>query len=193
MSQDEAIPMLNVPNLLSLLRIFLVPVLILLFLLPHDSAAFWATVIFLVAAMTDWFDGYLARRLNQSSPFGAFIDPVADKLIVVVALILILFKNPQWLILLPIIVIVGREITVSALREWMAELGARNVVKVSNMGKWKTTFQMIAIACLIFNDSLFGLPVFELGLVLLYVAAILTLWSMLIYLRAAWPMLMDKG
>lgn len=185
--------MLNLPNLLSLLRIFLIPVLIILFLLSHDNAAFWATVVFVVAAVTDWLDGYLARRLNQSSAFGGFIDPVADKLIVVVALMLILFKHPQWLILLPIIVIVGREITVSALREWMAELGARNVVKVSSMGKWKTTFQMIAIACLIYSNSLFGLPVFELGLFLLYVAAILTLWSMLIYLKAAWPMLMDKG
>lgn len=185
--------MLNLPNILSLLRIFLIPVLVILFLLPHESATVWATVVFVIAAVTDWMDGYLARKWNQTSPFGAFIDPVADKLIVVVALIMILFKSPTWIILIPVILIISRELIVSALREWMAELNARNLVKVSNMGKWKTTFQMIAIGCLIFYKPLLGLPIFEIGVALLYVAAWLTLLSMFHYLQAAWPLLRDKG
>ncbi|MCX4188099.1 CDP-diacylglycerol--glycerol-3-phosphate 3-phosphatidyltransferase [Methylophaga sp. OBS4] len=185
--------MLNLPNILSLLRILLIPVLIVLYFLPFDSAPIWAAIVFAVAAVTDWLDGYLARLWDQASPFGAFIDPVADKLIVVVALLLILFKTATWYILIPVVLIVSRELTVSALREWMAELGQRNVVKVSNMAKWKTTFQMIAIGCLIFYKPLFGLPIFEIGLVLLYVAAWLTLSSMFNYLQAAWPMLRNKG
>ncbi len=185
--------MLNIPNLLSLLRVLLIPVLVALYFLPHASAPIWATVIFVLAAITDWLDGYLARKWQQTSPFGAFIDPVADKLIVVVALLLILYKSPVWIILLPVIVIVFREITISALREWMAEIGARNVVKVSSMGKWKTTFQMVAIGCLIFYKPLFGLPIFEIGVVLLYIAALLTLVSMITYLKAAVPVLMDKA
>lgn len=185
--------MLNIPNLLSLLRILLIPVLIVFYFIPHSSATVWATAIFVFAGITDWLDGYLARRLDLMSSFGAFIDPVADKLIVVVALLLILYKSPTWIILLPVIVIVFRELLISALREWMAELGARNLVKVSSMGKWKTTFQMIAIGCLIFYKPLLGIPVFEIGVVLLYVAALLTLISMIIYLKAALPLLMDKA
>ncbi|WP_438971333.1 CDP-diacylglycerol--glycerol-3-phosphate 3-phosphatidyltransferase [Methylophaga sp.] len=185
--------MLNLPNILSLLRIFLIPVLVILFFLPNESATVWATLVFVIAAVTDWLDGYLARKLDQTSSFGAFIDPVADKLIVVVALIMIVYKTPTWFILIPVILIISRELIVSALREWMAELNARNVVKVSSLGKWKTTFQMIAIGCLIFYNSLFGLPIFEIGIVLLYVAAWLTLLSMFNYLQAAWPMLRDKG
>lgn len=185
--------MFNLPNILSLLRILLIPVLVVLYFLPQPSAPEWAAAVFVIAAVTDWFDGYLARRWNQTSPFGAFIDPVADKLIVVVALIMILFKSNDWYILIPVILIISRELTVSALREWMAELGQRNVVKVSQMGKWKTTFQMIAISCLIFYKPLFGLPVFEIGVALLYVAAWLTLLSMYNYLQAAWPMLKNKG
>jgi CDP-diacylglycerol--glycerol-3-phosphate 3-phosphatidyltransferase len=185
--------MLNLPNVLSLLRVFLIPVLVVLFFLPIESAALWATVVFVVAAVTDWLDGYLARKWNQTSAFGAFIDPVADKLIVVVALIMVLFKSPVWYVLIPVILIIARELTVSALREWMAELGQRNLVKVSQMGKWKTTFQMIAISCLIFYKPLFGLPIFEIGVGLLYVAAWLTLLSMYNYLQAAWPMLQNKG
>ena len=185
--------MLNLPNLLSLLRVLLIPVLVVLYFLPSPYAPLWATIIFVLAGITDWLDGYLARRMNLTSPFGAFIDPVADKLIVVVALLLILFKSPVWFILIPVIVIVFREITISALREWMAEIGARHVVQVSSVGKWKTTFQMIAIGCLIFYKPLFGLPVFEIGVVLLYVAALLTLTSMITYLKAALPVLVDKG
>jgi len=185
--------MLNLPNLLSLLRVLLIPVLVVLYFLPSPYAPLWATIIFVLAGITDWLDGYLARRMNLTSPFGAFIDPVADKLIVVVALLLILFKSPVWFILLPVIVIVFREITISALREWMAEIGARHVVQVSSVGKWKTTFQMVAIGCLIFYKPLFGLPVFEIGVGLLYIAALLTLTSMISYLKAALPVLVDKG
>ncbi|MCB2427008.1 CDP-diacylglycerol--glycerol-3-phosphate 3-phosphatidyltransferase [Methylophaga pinxianii] len=185
--------MLNLPNLLSLLRVLLIPVLVILYFMPNPSATIWATVIFVLAGITDWLDGYLARRMNLTSPFGAFIDPVADKLIVVVALLLILYKSPVWFILIPVIIIVFREITISALREWMAEIGARHVVQVSSVGKWKTTFQMIAIGCLIFYKPLFGLPVFEIGVGLLYVAALLTLTSMISYLKAALPVLVDKG
>lgn len=185
--------MLNIPNILSLLRIALIPVLIGIFLLPYESAPLWATVVFAVAALTDWLDGYLARKWNQTSPFGAFIDPVADKLIVAVALVLVLYKSPEPYILIPVVIIIGREITVSALREWMAELGQRSAVKVSYVGKLKTAFQMISIGCLIYHAPLFGIPVFEVGIGLLYVAAFLTLSSMISYLRAALPMLLSKG
>lgn len=185
--------MLNLPNILSLLRIILIPVLVGLYILPNEPAYLWATVIFVVAALTDWLDGYLARKWQQTSPFGAFIDPVADKLIVAVALLLVLYKTPAWYILIPVAIIIGREITVSALREWMAELGQRNVVKVSYVGKLKTTFQMISIGCLIFYKSLFSLPIFDIGVVLLYVAAALTLSSMFSYLKAAWPVLNTKS
>ncbi len=179
----------NIPNTLSLLRIVLIPVLMVVFLLPYESAPAWATGIFVVAAVTDWLDGYLARKWEQTSPFGAFIDPVADKLIVAVALVLVLYKTPAWYILLPVVIIIGREITVSALREWMAELGQRNAVKVSYVGKLKTAFQMLSTACLIFYTPLYGLPVFDIGIALLYVAAGLTISSMISYLKAAWPML----
>lgn len=185
--------MLNLPNILSLLRIILIPVLMGLFFMPFSSAPLWATIVFVVAALTDWFDGYLARKWDQTSPFGAFIDPVADKLIVAVALILVLYKTPEWYILIPVVIIIGREITVSALREWMAELGQRNVVKVSYVGKLKTAFQMISIGCLIFYKPFLGLPIFEIGIVLLYVAAGLTLSSMFSYVKAAWPMLSTKA
>lgn len=179
----------NIPNTLSLLRIALIPVLIIVFLLPYQSAPAWAAGIFVVAALTDWLDGYLARKWDQTSPFGAFIDPVADKLIVAIALLLILYKTPTWYILLPVAVIIGREITVSALREWMAELGQRNAVKVSYVAKLKTAFQMLSIVCLIYYSPVYELPTFEVGVTLLYVATALTISSMLSYLKAAWPML----
>ena len=185
--------MLNLPNILSCLRILLVPILILFYFLPMPSASVWAALIFIIAAFTDWLDGYLARKWEQTSAFGAFLDPVADKLIVVMALIMVLFKTPVWYILIPVTLIIARELIVSALREWMAELGQRNAVKVSQMGKWKTTFQMLAIACLIYYKPLFGLPVFEIGVALLYAAAWLTIQSMYYYLLAAWPMMRNKG
>jgi CDP-diacylglycerol--glycerol-3-phosphate 3-phosphatidyltransferase len=184
---------MNLPNILSLLRIALIPVLIGMFFLPYELAPLWATIVFAVASFTDWLDGYLARKWNQTSPFGAFLDPVADKLLVAVALVLVLYKTPQWIVLIPVIIIIGREITISALREWMAELGQRNAVKVSYIGKLKTAFQMLSIGCLIYFKPLFGLPIFDIGLVLLYVASALTLSSMFSYLKAALPMLLRKG
>ena len=184
---------MNLPNILSLLRIALIPVLIGFFFLPYESAPLWATIIFAIASFTDWLDGYLARKWHQTSPFGAFLDPVADKLLVAVALVLALFKTPEWYVLIPVIIIIGREITISALREWMAELGQRNAVKVSYVGKLITAFQMLSIGCLIFYKPLFGLPIFDLGLVLLYIASVLTLSSMFSYLKAALPMLLTKA
>jgi len=185
--------MWNLPNILSVLRIALIPVLVVVFLMPNQNAPLYATLIFAVASITDWLDGYLARRWQQTSAFGAFIDPVADKLIVAVALVLVLYKSPTWYLLIPVVIIISREITVSALREWMAELGQRSVVQVSYVGKLKTAFQMLSIGCLIFYKPLFGLPIFEIGLALLYFAAMLTLSSMFSYLKAAWPMMSNKG
>ncbi len=179
----------NIPNLLTLLRILLIPVYVGVFYVPWDDAHLICAAIFALAAVTDWLDGYLARRLGQQSRFGAFLDPVADKLMVAVALILLVEADPSPWLAVPALVIIGREITISALREWMAELGARAKVAVSWVGKVKTAAQMAAIVLLIFRDDLFGLPVYKAGLALLLVAAVLTLWSMLVYLRAAWPSL----
>jgi CDP-diacylglycerol---glycerol-3-phosphate 3-phosphatidyltransferase len=186
----------NAPNLLTLLRIVLIPVFIAAYYLPFRWASLLAMALFVLAALTDWLDGYLARRLNQSSPFGAFLDPVADKLMVASALVLLsadarvhslVFDYRLFAIV--VLIIVGREITVSALREWMAELGERARVAVSFLGKFKTIGQMVAIPFLLYREPLFGLPVFRIGELLLYLAAGLTLWSMVIYLRAAWPSL----
>ncbi len=145
--------------------------------------------MFALAAITDWLDGFLARRWSQTSPFGAFLDPVADKLMVAVALLLLVQSEPTPALAIPAAVIIGREITISALREWMAEVGARSQVAVSMMGKVKTTVQMIAILLLIYERPLFWMPTYTIGFLLLYAAAILTLWSMVLYLRAAWPSL----
>ncbi len=182
---------MNIPNTLTLLRIVLIPVFVLVFYLPFAWSNEAACIIFVVAAVTDMLDGYLARRLNQLSKLGAFLDPVADKLMIAVALVLILERQPTILLALPAAVIICREITVSALREWMAELGARSKVAVSVLGKIKTISQMVALGFLIFHESVLGLPVYGIGLVLLYVAAILTLVSMFQYLKVAWPQLKD--
>lgn len=184
--------MWNIPNLLTLLRIVLIPVFVLLFYLPLEWAREICALVFSVAAITDWFDGYLARRWGQVSPFGAFLDPVADKLMVAVALLLLVQAEPTPALAIPAAVIIGREITISALREWMAELGARAEVAVSIIGKIKTAIQMIAILLLIYEAPIAGIPVFTVGFVLLYVAAALTFWSMILYLRAAWPSLLGE-
>ncbi len=148
-----------------------------------------ATLVFGLAALTDWFDGYLARRLKETSAFGAFLDPVADKLMVVTALVLLVERHPHVWFTVPAIVIIGREITISALREWMAEVGESARVAVSMIGKIKTTVQMVALFLLIYREPLFSIPVETVGLVCFYLAAVLTLWSMAVYLRAAWPTL----
>lgn len=187
----------TVPTMLTLLRIGLIPVFAVLFYLPVGWAPFATTAVFGLAAITDWLDGYLARRMGAYTAFGAFLDPVADKLMVATALVLIVDANPTpfsgiWLAL-PASIIVGREITISALREWMAELGASAKVGVSMVGKVKTTAQMAALLFLLYREPLFGLPTAIIGFVLLYVAAILTLWSMVVYLRAAWPVFARDG
>ena len=186
--------MLNIPNMLTLLRIALIPAFIIVYYLPFEYANETATVIFVLAGVTDWLDGYLARKLSQYSPFGAFLDPVADKLMVAAALVM-LIADPRVHALVydnrlfgaVMVIIVGREILVSALREWMAEVGKRSRVAVSFIGKFKTGSQMLAIGFLIWREPLAGMNIFKIGEWLLYVAAVLTLWSMISYLRAAWP------
>lgn len=177
---------MNIPNLLTVLRVLLIPIFILLFYLPYHWSYMASSVVFAVAAATDWLDGYLARRLEQSTPFGAFLDPVADKLMVAVALVLLVQEHANIWLTLPAAVIIGREIVVSALREWMAEIGARAHVAVSNLGKWKTAAQMLALVILLANPVAATFWVI-LGYSLLMISAVLTLWSMLHYLRAAWP------
>jgi CDP-diacylglycerol---glycerol-3-phosphate 3-phosphatidyltransferase len=181
--------MWNTPNLLTLLRIVLIPVFVVVFYLQAPWAPYLAALVFAAAALTDWLDGHLARRWDQTSPLGAFLDPVADKLMVAVALVLLVQADPRTLLTLPAAVIIGREITVSALREWMAEIGARGKVAVSMTGKLKTTAQMLAIILLLLRDATLPGWLYALGIWLLYLAAILTLWSMFLYLRAAWPIL----
>ncbi|MGQ7248976.1 CDP-diacylglycerol--glycerol-3-phosphate 3-phosphatidyltransferase [Halomonas sp. V046] len=176
---------MNIPNLLTLARIVFIPLLVVLFYLPFDWSLMVAAGLFGLASLTDWLDGYLARRWNQSTPFGAFLDPVADKLMVAVALALLIERYDAIWLTLPALVIIGREIVISALREWMAEMGKRGSVAVSWIGKVKTTLQMVALLLLLaFNP---GTPIAELGVITLYAAALLTLWSMIEYLRAAWP------
>ncbi|NBC46568.1 MAG: CDP-diacylglycerol--glycerol-3-phosphate 3-phosphatidyltransferase [Gammaproteobacteria bacterium] len=181
--------MWNIPNILTFVRIILIPVFVVVFYLPVPWARLVCAVIFTLAALTDWLDGYLARRWEQTSPLGAFLDPVADKLMVAIALVLLVQAEASVLLALPAAVIIGREITVSALREWMAEIGARAKVAVSMTGKVKTALQMVSIVMLILGGPLLGVPIEWLALVLLYIAALLTLWSMILYLRAAWPSL----
>jgi CDP-diacylglycerol--glycerol-3-phosphate 3-phosphatidyltransferase len=177
---------MNIPNILTMLRVLLIPIIILLFYLPFKWSYLATSAVFAIAAITDWLDGYLARKLQQSTPFGAFLDPVADKLMVAVALVLLVAEHANIWLTLPAAIIIGREIVVSALREWMAELGARAHVAVSNLGKWKTAAQMVALIILLANPPLATIWV-TLGYSLLIIAAALTLWSMVNYLIAAWP------
>lgn len=185
-------PQLNLPTYLTLARMAMIPLFVVVFFLPFDWAHPAAAVIFLLAGLTDWLDGHLARRLDQTSPFGAFLDPVADKLIVAVALVLIVFvhEGPYGLLVaLAAAIIIGREITISAVREWMALLGARQRVRVVTVGKVKTIVQIAAIFALLYRLPLLGLATYDVGVLLLFAAAGLTLWSMLVYVRAAWPAL----
>jgi CDP-diacylglycerol--glycerol-3-phosphate 3-phosphatidyltransferase len=188
--------LMSAPNILTLIRLALIPLLVVLYFTPGRWAAALTTAVFVIAALTDLLDGYLARRLQQTSALGAFLDPVADKLVVAAALVLLaadpLVHQFVWdnrLFLVMVLVIIGREITVSALREWMAEIGKRKKVAVSSLGKVKTVMQMVAISFLLFRGQLWSIPIMTIGEILLYLAAILTLMSMLNYLRAAWPAL----
>lgn len=186
---------MNLPTVLTVLRILLIPVFVLLFILPVDWARLACTVVFAIAALTDWLDGYLARRWNQTSALGAFLDPVADKLMVSTALVMLVMDNPNLYFTLAVNIIVGREITISALREWMAELGQRSQVKVAMLGKIKTTMQMTALLLLIFRDPLPYWPfsAHQMGEWALGIAAFLTLWSMVAYIRAAIPYLKHQS
>jgi CDP-diacylglycerol--glycerol-3-phosphate 3-phosphatidyltransferase len=181
----------NLPNILTWLRILAIPLVVLLFLFGarnHWSLAYpIAGLLFAAAAITDSLDGYLARRLGQTTPLGTFLDPVADKLIVAVALVLIVSRDPRAIIVLTAAVIIGREIAISALREWMAGIGQRTAVAVSRIGKYKTILQMVGVTMLLFRADLFGLPIYQIGIWLTVIAAGLTLISMGLYLRDAWP------
>jgi CDP-diacylglycerol--glycerol-3-phosphate 3-phosphatidyltransferase len=183
---------LNLPNALTSFRILAIPLVVCVFFLPFEWARPASGVIFGIAGVTDWLDGYLARRLNQTSSFGAFLDPVADKLIVATALVLLVQSDPTIPLTLVVVVIIGREITVSALREWMSEQGERAQVSVTDFAKWKTTLQIFGISFMLYEDPLFGLPLYFMGILLLFVAVVLTLWSMVDYLRAAWPVMRDR-
>lgn len=184
---------LSLPNQITVGRILIIPVFLLVFFIPMFGLNnYILTVIFFIAGVTDWLDGYLARRLNLSSAFGAFLDPVADKLMVAIILICLVSKHPTFGIIISSIIIVGREITVSALREWMAGIGEKSKVKVSYIGKIKTAVQMLSIGFMLYEVPLWGMDTLGIGKILLYIAAGLTFWSMLIYLKAAWPSLYDS-
>ena len=183
---------LNTPNLLTLFRRALIPVVVVLYFMP--IAGVYVTAVFLLAGLTDWLDGYLARRLEQTSQFGEFLDPVADKLVVATVLVLLVSDGDvlarvvsQKLFIVAVVVIIGREIAVSALREWVAQSGARAGMAVSTLGKVKTTVQIIAIALLLYSQDLVGFPTLLVGELMLYVASALTIWSMVGYLKSAWP------
>jgi CDP-diacylglycerol--glycerol-3-phosphate 3-phosphatidyltransferase len=183
---------LNTPNLLTLFRMALIPVVVALYFIP--VAGVYVTAVFLLAGLTDWLDGYLARRLDQTSEFGAFLDPVADKLVVAVVLVLLVSDGDvlarvvsQKLFIVAVAVIMGREIAVSALREWVAQSGIQPSIAVSTLGKVKTTVQIIAIALLLYGQDLVGFPTLLVGELMLYVASALTIWSMVGYLKSAWP------
>lgn len=181
----------NIPTILTLGRVAVIPLVLGLFYIRWDHARQAAALLFMLAAVTDWFDGWLARRWNQTSNFGAFLDPVADKLLVAVALVMLLRDDPRSVMGVLVAVIIGREITISALREWLAELGQRRRVAVGLIGKLKTAFQMIAIGMMLWQEPLGPIPVYDIGYALLFAAGALTLWSMIVYLRAAWPVMRD--
>lgn len=181
---------MKIPNILTSLRILFIPIFVLVYYLPYEWAPLATGIIFAVAGFTDWLDGYLARKLDQTSPFGAFLDPVADKLMVVISLALLVEGYANLWVTIPAVVIIGREIVISALREWMAEIGKRANVAVSNIGKLKTALQMLAIMLMIVVEPYTDIS--YAGIAVLYAAAILTLWSMYQYLRAAWPSLSEE-
>ncbi|MGN6580661.1 MAG: CDP-diacylglycerol--glycerol-3-phosphate 3-phosphatidyltransferase [Bordetella sp.] len=187
---------LNVPIILTWLRIAMIPLIVGLFYLPSKWLAVpmrdaLAACAFIIAALTDWFDGWLARRWNQTSAFGAFLDPVADKLMVCAALLVLLGINRVDVFIA--LIIIGRELTISALREWMATLGARASVAVHRLGKFKAAAQMIAIPCLLYDRSLYGIDLGRVGGWLIIIAAVLTVWSMLYYMQRAWPVIREKS
>lgn len=183
-------PVYTIPNLITFARILLIPVFVVIFYLPYHWSYIAGAAIFAIAGATDWIDGYLARKLKQTTKLGAFLDPVADKLMVVVAIVLLVEVHANPWLAVPSLVIVGREVAVSALREWMAEIGARANVAVSMIGKVKTTVQIVSITLLLAHRGEFTDPIVLIAYNLYYLAAILTLWSMLMYIKAALPFLL---
>lgn len=183
----------NTPTLLTIGRVAVIPIVLALFYTDWPPARHCAALLFIAASITDWLDGWLARRLNQTSAFGAFLDPVADKLLVAVALVMLLRDDPRGIMAVLAAVIIGREITISALREWLAELGQRSRAAVSYIGKLKTAFQMTAISLMLWQTPIWSIPIYDFGYFLLFAAAALTLWSMVSYLRAAWPVMRDNS
>jgi CDP-diacylglycerol--glycerol-3-phosphate 3-phosphatidyltransferase/cardiolipin synthase len=179
----------NLPTILTIGRVAVIPLVLGLFYTPWGASRHIAALLFVAAALTDWLDGYLARLWNQTSAFGAFLDPVADKLLVAVALVMLLDDQRDNILAVLVAVIIGREITISALREWLAELGERKRVAVGWAGKLKTVFQMTAISLMLWKTPVGPVPVYDLGYILLFAAAALTMWSMVVYLRAAWPVM----
>lgn len=178
---------LNLATILTLFRMAAIPLVVILFYAPIPHARPIAAIVFGIAAVTDIIDGWIARRFNQQSRFGEFLDPVADKLMVVIVLVMLVqAQSSLWEDIIAMIII-GREITISALREWMATIGERANVKVHLSGKIKTTFQMFGIAFMVYKEPLFGIDIYKVGYALLLIAAVLTIWSMFVYLKAAWP------
>ncbi|MCG8380618.1 MAG: CDP-diacylglycerol--glycerol-3-phosphate 3-phosphatidyltransferase [Gammaproteobacteria bacterium] len=176
---------ITLPTALTLLRIAVLPLIVIFFYLPFEWGRHAAAWLFLIAALTDWLDGYLARRLGQHSAFGAFLDPVADKLLVVLTLVLLVSQHPEMIVVLSAIIIIGREVVISALREWMAKIGEEKRVAVSDIGKLKTVVQLTALTMMLYQDPFFTLPLYSIGLICLVIAAGLTLYSMVVYLRSA--------
>jgi CDP-diacylglycerol--glycerol-3-phosphate 3-phosphatidyltransferase/cardiolipin synthase len=181
---------LNLANILTLLRIAAIPVVVICFYSSLDYARPIAAILFGLAAITDMIDGWVARRYGQTSRFGEFLDPVADKLMVAIVLVMLVQAQSSWFEDVIAMIIIGREITISALREWMATIGERANVKVDITGKIKTTLQMFGIAFMVWKVPLLGIDIYALGFVLLLLAAVMTIWSMVVYLRAAWPFIM---
>ena len=181
----------NLANILTLFRIAAIPVVVICFYSQMPNARPIAAILFGIAAVTDLIDGWVARRYGQTSRFGEFLDPVADKLMVAIVLVMLVQAEARWFEDVIAMIIIGREITISALREWMATIGERANVKVSTAGKIKTTLQMFGIAFMVYKNDMFGIPIYKVGFVLLVLAAIMTIWSMLIYLRAAWPFIVN--
>ena len=182
---------LNLANILTLFRIAAIPVVVLCFYSDLPNARPIAAILFGIAAVTDWIDGWVARRYGQTSRFGEFLDPVADKLMVSIVLVMLVQAEARWFEDVIAMIIIGREITISALREWMATIGERANVGVTMAGKVKTTLQMFGIAFMVYHNDMFGIPIYTVGFVLLVLAAIMTIWSMVIYLRAAWPFIVN--
>ncbi len=181
---------LNLAIILTLFRIAAIPAVVICFYSPMPNARPIAAILFGIAAITDFIDGWVARRFGQHSRFGEFLDPVADKLMVAIVLVMLVQAESSWFEDIIAMIIIGREITISALREWMATIGERANVKVSFAGKVKTTLQMFGIAFMVYRNDLFGIPIYTIGFVLLVLAAVMTIWSMVVYLRAAWPFIM---